>query len=130
MAHTIDRRSEGKNSATKQAKYARAWRKKNEANGMCIKCGVEPVGAGKKTCPICVDRAVISQRKTHFRNHLAENGIPKDCLDGYADSLSDLITILSYKPVQNLLEKHGVYPISDYEDTLVKLENALNSAAL
>ena len=130
MAHTIDRRSEGKNSASKQAKSARTWRKKHEAAGMCIKCGIEPVGAGKKTCPKCVDKAIISQRKTHFRNHLAEHGFEKECLDAWADAIYDLRKILAYKPVQNLLDKHGVCQQSDYEKLLIGLERAFDSATL
>lgn len=130
MAHTQDRRSEGKNSVTKQAKYARSWRKKHEANGMCAKCGLEPVGAGKKTCPSCVDRAMISQRKSLFRSHLAEFGVPKNCLYSYADILADIKEALTHKGARKDLEKVGVYQFDDYIDTLSQLEKALLAAVL
>lgn len=127
MAHTIDRRSEGKNSNTPQAKASRLRRKKHEANGMCSKCGVEPVSGGKKVCPSCVDKQMISQRKTGFRNHLVEHGIPKDCLDGHADVLNEISKILGNQQVQILLAKDGTYPISDYKDTLDKVVSAFDA---
>lgn len=130
MAYTIDRRSEGKNSISKQAKYARSWRKKHEANGMCIKCGREPVGGAKKTCPSCVDRATISQRKSHFRNHLVEFGVPKNCLGNYADVLADIKEALACKGARRYLEKVGVYRFEDYIEVVDQIENALNAAAL
>lgn len=130
MAYTIDRRSEGKNSTTKQAKYARAWRKKHEANGMCIKCGLEPVGAGKKTCPSCVDKAIISQRKTHFRNHLAEHGIEKDYLDDNYQMLHDLRELLTEKHSKDFIKKKSVYLQEDHLDFVDRLINAFDSAVL
>lgn len=130
MAHTKDRRSEGKNSITKQAKYARSWRKKNEANGMCIKCGVEPVGAGKKTCPFCVDKAIISQRKTHFRNHLAAHGIEKDYLDDNYQMLHDIKELLEEKTSKTCLGKNSVYMHSDFISFVDGLINAFDEAVL
>ena len=47
MAETIDRRMEGKNSTTPQAKAAYKWRKKNEAEGMCKACGKVRVSGRK-----------------------------------------------------------------------------------
>ena len=130
MAYTIDRRSEGKNSTTKQAKASRFWRKKNEANGMCVKCGIAPVGGGKKTCPSCVDRSIVSQRKSHFRSHLAEHGIPKDELGAWADAIHEIRQVMKYKPVQNLLDKHGTCQISDYESALERIVSALDAAVI
>lgn len=130
MAHTQDRRSEGKNSVTKQAKYARSWRKKHEANGMCSKCGLEPVGAGKKTCPSCVDRAMISQRKSLFRSHLAENGIKKEYLDDNYQMLHDVRELLEEKQAKAYLDKNSVYLHSDHLDFFDRLINAFDSAVL
>ena len=122
MAHTIDRRSEVKNSATKQAKYARAYRKKHEANGMCNKCGIEPVGEGRKSCPSCVDKSMISHRKTQFRNHLADHSIEKEYLDDYYQMLHDVRELLEEKHAKAHLSKNSVFMHSDHLDFFDKLQ--------
>ena len=94
MAQTQDRRSEGKNSDSKQAEYNRNLRSTRKALGVCVTCGSENL-KNRSQCYACVDEAAETNKRSNFRTFLKNNGV----------ELEDAIELFGDKPKYQRIKK-------------------------
>jgi hypothetical protein len=74
MADTADLRSEGKNSQTQQAKYARLRAHGLELSGLCKYCGQTPV-KNRKVCYDCSASQSDHTYRSGLRHFLKKYGV-------------------------------------------------------